>query len=79
MLKSNIPAVDKYDLAISFDEVLGLGLLNLSVTETIIPDNIKVLLKKRENLRKEGKYEEADKLRAEIEELGYSVSDKPAK
>lgn len=26
MLKSNIPSEDKYDLAISFDEVLGLGL-----------------------------------------------------
>ena len=26
VLKSNIPSSDKYDLAILFDEVLGLGL-----------------------------------------------------
>jgi len=26
MIKSNIPSEDKHDLAISFDEVLGLGL-----------------------------------------------------
>lgn len=79
MLKSNIPAGDKYDLAINFDEVLGLGLSSLSEIETIIPDNIKKLFENRENLRKEGKYKEADKLREEIEKLGYSVSDKPAK
>jgi len=30
MLKSNIPSEDKYDLAISFDEVLGLDLKDLS-------------------------------------------------
>ena len=30
-IKSNIPSEDKYDLAISFDEVLGLGLSKLNI------------------------------------------------
>lgn len=78
MLKSNIPSTDKLDLALSFDEVLGLnlesGIWNL---ESETPDNIKILISKREDLRKEGKYEEADKIRDEIQKLGFNVSDKP--
>ncbi len=44
-----------------------------------IPEEIKNLISKREKLRKEGKYDEADKIRDEIEELGYTVSDAPSR
>ncbi len=77
MLKSNIPNSDKYDLAISFDEVLGLK-LNEPIKKDI-PKEIKVLMQKREDLRKEGKYEEADKVRDEIIEMGYTVTDVSSK
>lgn len=73
MLKSNIPSSDKYDLALSFDEVLGLDLGKENKKET--PEEIKDLLKKREDLRKEGKYDEADKIRDEIVKKGYTVND----
>lgn len=73
--KSNIPSSDKYDLIMSFDEVLGLKLNEEKKEETTTPDNIKVLIIKRDSLRAEGKFEEADKIRKEIEELGYSVQD----
>jgi cysteinyl-tRNA synthetase len=76
MLKSNIPSGDKYELSMSFDEVLG---LNLSKTpklqESKIPSNIKILILKREELRKEKKFGEADEIRKQIEEAGFKVND----
>lgn len=75
MLGSNIPSGDKYDLAMSFDEVLGLNLRIYKSANEQIPEEIKELMAKREQLRKEGKYEEADKIRDEIKSLGFDVSD----
>lgn len=77
MLKSNIPSQDKYDLAMSFDEVLGLKLSEAKIAE--IPGNIKAMIAEREKLRSEGKYGQADKIREGIQKLGFSVSDKPVK
>jgi cysteinyl-tRNA synthetase len=77
MLKSNIPSEDKYDLAMSFDEILGLKLNEAKIAEN--PENIKLMIAERDKLRSEGKYEEADNIRAEIQKLGFSVSDKPVK
>lgn len=78
ILKSNIPSVDKYDLAMSFDEILGLNLKVLQVKQVLqVSQEVKGLMEKREQLRKEGKYEEADKIRDQILSLGFSVSDKP--
>ena len=75
MLKSNIPSTDKYDLAMSFDETLGLKLGETKNVET--PENIKILMEQRAKLRSEGNYEKADKIREQIQKLGFSVSDKP--
>lgn len=74
MMKSSIPSQDKYDLAMSFDEVLGLKLNNVQQIEPI-PKKIKELANKREVLRKEGKFKEADILRIKIEEAGYTIED----
>lgn len=74
LLKSNVPSPDKYDLVMDFDEVLG---LNLSMIEEEIPDAIKYLVKKREALRKEKRFEEADSVRKQIEEKGYVLEDTP--
>ncbi len=75
MLGSNIPSNDKYDLVISFDEILGLKLSENLVLNKQIPDDIKILMDKRQNLRSQGKYEEADKIRDEIIKAGFLVSD----
>ena len=75
MFKSNIPASDKYDLALSFDDILGLRLAQVSTRDFTIPEAIKKLISDRENLRKEGKFEEADKIRVEIEKAGYVLED----
>ena len=78
MLKSNIPSSDKYDLAMSFDEILGLNLNQIKADEKT-PEEVKELIKKREELRKEGKYKEADDVRDEIIKMGYTVTDAASK
>jgi len=79
VFKSNLPGEDKYDLLLSFDEVLGLGLAQVPSTKSQVPKNIQILIQKRDKLRNEGKFVEADKIRGEIEKLGFSVKDSPIK
>lgn len=74
-MKSNIPSEDKYDLATSFDEVFGLQLADISNSEIRIPKEIREMVKNRENLRSEKKFDEADKLRKQIEEKGFEIKD----
>ncbi len=73
VVKSNIPSHDKRDLLLTFDEVLGLNLSKSKKRE--MPREIYELLEQRNKLRHEKKFEEADKIRDEIEEKGYTVSD----
>lgn len=75
MLKSNIPGEDKYDLAISFDEVLGLNLAKILGSEFKIPVKIQKLLERREKLRQAGKFAEADAVRVKISDLGFKIQD----
>lgn len=74
MLKSNIPSIDKYDLAMGFDEILGLNLSEAPEVKAI-PDKIKKLFEKRDELRRVKKFEEADKIRNQIEDAGFEVRD----
>lgn len=76
MLKSNIPAKDKSDLLLSFDEVLGLGLeKQVNKKEPEIPEGVIRLIKEREKLRKKEEWAKADELRERIERMGYFVED----
>ncbi len=75
VVKSNIPSSDKFDLLISFDEVLGLGLSSAQTASAEVPENVKLLAKRRDELRLNKKFEEADKVRMEIEGLGFEVKD----
>lgn len=73
VVKSNIPSVDKLDLLYSFDEVLGLGLRETEQVQ--VPVQVQELLAERKRLREARKYEEADKIRDKILDLGYEVRD----
>ncbi len=75
VLKSNIPSEDKYDLAISFDEVLGLRLAKVQEVKFQVPKDIKRMLEERENLRKLGNFAKADEIREKIESEGYKIED----
>lgn len=55
------------------DEIFGI----VPKAESPIPDNISEMVFERERLRKEKTWLEADKVRDEIQELGYSVEDTP--
>jgi len=76
-LKSNIPSSDKFDLIILFDEVLGLELAKSKIKnqKSKIPEEILELVKKREKLRKEKMFAEADEVRREVEKKGYFLED----
>jgi cysteinyl-tRNA synthetase len=76
-LKSNIPSEDKYDLALAFDEVLGLNLNKPLDGNVELPQEILDLVEQRNNLRREGNYAEADRIREEIENKGYIIEDRP--
>jgi cysteinyl-tRNA synthetase len=59
-----------------WDEVLGLKLTEISKPKFQITNEIQDLMREREKLRGEGKWEEADKLRQKIEKMGYMLHDK---
>jgi cysteinyl-tRNA synthetase len=63
----------KYFLLLDFDRVFGLKLEE--VKKLRIPKEIKELVKIREEYRKKGDFERADKIREKIKEMGYWVED----
>lgn len=73
-VKSNIPPQDKCDLLGLFDRVLGLELLS-SHPQRMIPEPVTILVKQREMLRKQKKYDQADQIRIQIEAQGFMVQD----
>lgn len=82
LVKSNVPSRDKYDLLLYFDEVLGLGLdsskLESSAQTQEVPEKVFELLAKRSKFRDKQEWDKADKVRSEIEKLGYKVVDTPS-
>lgn len=77
--KSNIPDPDKLDLILNFDQVLGLDLERVSRESRVsrVPQEITELMEKRGELRKQGKWQEADKIRKQIEKFGFVIEDTP--
>jgi len=76
MVKSNIPDMDKADLLLDWDQILGLSLV--SAREDIkVPEEVTRMVNEREGLRKSGKFVEADAVRMQIEKLGFIVKDGP--
>lgn len=77
-LKSNVPSTDKLDFLLLVDDILGLwrasDIAHIS-EEKEIPHDVQDLMNKREELRVEKKFDEADKIRKQIEELGFKVQD----
>jgi cysteinyl-tRNA synthetase len=66
VLKSNIPSEDKYDLAVSFNEVFGLRLAQVPGVKYQVSGELQKLIEEREKKRSEADYMAADKLREEI-------------
>lgn len=73
MVKSAKPTSAKNQSIRIMDEVLGLGFSNLEKTR--LSAEAMVLIKKREDLRRDGKYKEADKIREQLCQMGVYVED----
>ena len=73
MIKSNIPDYDKADQLLDWDQILGLGLAEIG--EDLVPEEVKRLGQDREQLRRAGKYVEADGARMKVEKLGWTIED----
>jgi len=71
--KEKLDPRQTYQLALIFDTILGLGLDKIKVFP--LPKEIQLLNEKREKMRKSAKWAEADKIRKEIEALGYFIND----
>lgn len=80
-LKAKLDKGDKLATILNFDQVLG---LRLDQAETFAPqelleknwpEDLRVVLEKREEARKKKDWAESDKLRLEAEFLGYSLED----
>ena len=64
---------EKNYLLLDFDKVFGLGLDKIKKQD--IPEEIIELVKEREKLRKEGKWQEADEIRKKIKIMGWQIED----
>ncbi len=65
-----------YVLLLWFDEILGLGLANATKEHSPPPKKVVALAQKREQLRREKRWQEADTLRERIAALGWSIEDR---
>ncbi len=73
MLKSDLSNKDKKATLLEFDsKILGIGIDDLDIE---IKEDIKILEQKRINARIKKNWKESDRLRNEIEKLGYIVED----
>lgn len=78
LLKSEYPARAKKASLLRFEKILGMGLDVLpQKTEIQVPDEVKELLKIREEARKNKNWQESDSLRDDIRIKGFIVEDTP--
>lgn len=78
LLKSDNPPSAKAETLLKFDEVLGLDIKKYLGKKIKPPKEVLMLVKKRETARKNKDWKTADRLRAEIEKLGFEVEDTSA-
>lgn len=74
LLKSDLTNEDKLATVLDFDKVLGLN-LHKAIGQSELPANVAELAEARKQARIDKKFAESDKLRIEIEKLGYVVED----
>lgn len=75
-VKSNISSQDKYDLLMDFDQVLGLGMADVQEEASelsALPEDVAAKANMIDTLRSQKNYTEADAVRTELMNLGYTV------
>jgi len=76
LLKSSASDDQKYTTILEFDQVLGLDLDRLDQPEDL-PSEVQKLVDARLNARENKQWDASDRLRDEIQDLGYLVQDTP--
>ncbi len=76
LLKSDLDKKDKLATILDFDKVLGLKLKE-ELLKTEVSEEVKQLVRKRDEARQNKDFQESDKIRGELEEMGYVVEDTP--
>jgi len=74
MLKSSLSAAEKYGSIVDYDRVLGLDLDRVSRAE-VLPAEVQQLVDARIKARAEKDFATSDRLRDELQALGYMVQD----
>lgn len=74
LLRSELSKGDKLATILDFDNIFSFGLGGKKV-ENEIPENVKKIVDQRQDARNNKDFTESDRLRDEIEKLGYIVED----
>jgi len=77
VLRGELPAGVKRATLARFDRVFGLGLAEWTPREDVAGDDVKALADARAAARKSKNWGEADRLRAELQEAGWEMEDRP--
>lgn len=75
VIDSDNPSSAKMQCILKMDEVLGLNLENLRDKALELSDDIKIILDKREEVRKKKDWAESDRLRDKLIALGVDIQD----
>ena len=75
LTKLPLSSQTKLNLIFDFDRVLGLRLEEEAKKEVVIPEEVKKLVEKRGELRRQKKWVQADEIRQEIEKRGWKIED----
>ena len=78
LVKCDIEPASKRATLLACDCVLGLGLAQWEPVNEKVPDEVMQLVTTRENARTEKRWDDADNLRGQVDELGYTIDDTPA-
>ena len=74
LVRSYLPEQLKLDVLHTYDQLLGLGLSDISKGYSV-PESILSIVERRGSLRRHARYDEADVLRAKLDGAGYVVQD----
>ncbi|MBI5370363.1 cysteine--tRNA ligase [Candidatus Uhrbacteria bacterium] len=72
-----LPTSGKAQSMLKFDRVLGLGLEAYIATPLFIPEEVRALIAEREIARDAKDWSASDRLREQIEQLGFTIEDTP--
>ena len=75
MVRCDYPTSAKAKTILEMDKISGLGLDKYLGKPIEVPDEVMHLVRKREQARNTGDFNESDRLRKEIKKLGYEVED----